>query len=82
MNNLVPLVYCLDSFTGGGSNSTFIPYEEHHLLGIEKRKENPIYCPDLYPFLCSKTSNGHGYCKKSDIDCQNKTNGKLPIKYS
>ena len=82
MNNLVPLKFYLNNQNGGSKSSIFIPYEEHHLMKIDEREKHPIYCPDLYPFLCKKNTEGFGLCKKSDVSCNNKLEGKIPIHYN
>lgn len=82
MNNNIPLKYCLLNQNGGNKFSEFIPYEEHHLLPKNKREKISLYCPDLYPFLCKKESKSYGFCKKSDIECNSLSIGKIPIKYN
>ena len=84
MNNLVPLKFCLYDQTGGSSKfSKFIPYEEHHLMTKEDRILNPIYCPDLTPFLCNKDALGNGFCKKTDKSCDevNTLGERIPLVY-
>lgn len=81
MNNLIPLKFYLINQKGGKANSTFIPYEEHHLMSQTKRISEPTYCPDTHPFLCNKETLGNGFCKQRDYECNTNIKGKLPINY-
>lgn len=87
MNNLKPLIYCLNIQQLGGSNSDsteFIPYSDHYKMPEKQRIAKPMFCPDIAPFKCSNKSKRHGTCQISKYNCAINLDGqpqKYPIKY-
>lgn len=81
MNNLIPLKFNEIVQKGGNKYSEFIPYEEHHLLPAKERINISKYCPDTHPFLCKENTLGRGFCKQTDIACNNTSKGRFPINY-
>ena len=87
MNNLKPLIYCLniEQFGGADSNSTeFIPYSDHYKMPEEERIAKPMFCPDIAPFKCSSKSKRPGTCQISKYNCSLNLDDqpqKYPIKY-
>ena len=86
MSNLINLKFYLNENQNGGSIlADFMPYSDHYKLGSEEKKNNPYYCPDLFPFLCKDTSNAAGLCRRTENEC-NRTlipgvPNKVKIKY-
>lgn len=87
MNNLKPLIYCLNFQQSGGnySDSTeFIPYSDHYKMPEEQRIAKPMFCPDIAPFKCSNKSKRPGTCQISKYNCSKELDDKpqkYPIKY-
>ena len=90
MNNLKPLIYCLNIEQSGGANSEstesteFIPYSDHYKMPEEQRIAKPMFCPDIAPFKCSSKSKRPGTCQISKYNCSKNLDDqpqKYPIKY-
>lgn len=82
MIKLKPLKYCLNQTAGSLSDSTeFIPYSDHYKMSEEKKKEKPLYCPDMYPILCSLNSNSGKVCRRSKYDCVKNINENKIFRY-
>jgi len=82
MIKLKPLKYCLDQTGGNFSDSTeFIPYSDHNKMSENKKKERPLYCPDIYPILCSSKSNSGKICRRHRSECLKNVNENIKFKY-
>tara|TARA_A100001015_G_C14528003_1_gene532979 strand:- start:33 stop:290 length:258 start_codon:yes stop_codon:yes gene_type:complete len=48
---------------------TFMPYSDHEKLDSDEKKLNPLYCPDMYPYLCNANSNAGNICRHKKEHC-------------
>lgn len=66
------------------NSAEFVPYSDHDKMSETYKMNNPLYCPDMMPFLCNSNSKSGKVCRQKKGDCSKLLNlniSKKPLIY-